>query len=195
MESNQTQNGTPDELVLQVEALRQRIYRLEDAVATLHDTSLLEERLAVRVSERVNGNATRAPSPTAALIIDAGRHLLPAAIPGIPGETPPMALLVSDSHSRPAWFLFDLAAEFRAIFRMFFDPRFRLTWAGRLVPLGVLVAIILSAWTLGSIPLVGWLLDRLADVVLIAIAYKVLSREARRYRALVAAAGPLPGRF
>ncbi len=40
----------------QLESLEQRVHRLEDAVAAMQDTRLLEERVAERVKERVNGN-------------------------------------------------------------------------------------------------------------------------------------------
>ena len=49
-------DDSTDGLTRQVDGLQQRIHRLEDAVAGLQDTHLLEERLVVRVVERINGN-------------------------------------------------------------------------------------------------------------------------------------------
>ena len=125
------------------------------------------------------------------MIVDAGQHLLPAALETFRTKRALEKPALPHMAPRPPWLLFDVATEFRAIYAMLFDRRFQFTWAGRLVPLAALVLIILSYWTVGSIPFVGGILDRLVNVALIVIAYKVLSREARRYRELVAVAGPM----
>jgi hypothetical protein len=153
--------------------IEQRVQRLEDAVAALQDTRQLEERLVDRVADRLGRTAPLAMPAAAGVIIEAGRQLLPAAAPRA-GGTPP----------RLPWLLLDLYAELRAIFWMFLDRGYRLTWTCRLV-LPVLLLLMVSSWfIIGAIPLVGALLDKAVDVVLVVVAYKVLSREAHRYRGL-----------
>lgn len=162
----------------QVDLLGQRVQRLEDAVAALQDTRQLEER----VLERVRHSAPVAGP--ASLIIDAGRHLLPAALESLHA---PMNGMDDPARAtaRPSWWLLDLYAEVRAVFWMFFDARYRLTWTARLVPAGLLFVFLFSWLFLSPFFLIGALLDKVVDVVVIVTAYKVLSREARRYRLLV----------
>src|SRR5438105_2383035 len=71
----------------QMDSLEQRVHRLEDAVAAMQDTRSLEERLVERGAGRINGNATAAATTTG-IIIEAGRHLLPAALEGLHPQSP-----------------------------------------------------------------------------------------------------------
>jgi hypothetical protein len=68
------------------------------------------------------------------------------------------------------------------MFRMFFDRRYRLTWQTKLYPPLLIVLMVLSWWMVGSIPIVGTWLDKIVALVLAFLLYKVLSREAHRYR-------------
>jgi hypothetical protein len=80
--------------------------------------------------------------------------------------------------------MLDLYTELRAIFWMFLDRHYRLSWTCRLVVPVFLFLVLASWWILGSIPFVGALLDKAFDIVLIVVAYKILAREARTYREL-----------
>jgi hypothetical protein len=92
---------------------------------------------------------------------------------------------------RPAWALFDAFSEALAILRMFVDPHYRMSWSARLIPL-VLLAAILTSWVwlpgtafLHSIPgiaVFATIYDKVVDLILAFFLYKILSREARRYR-------------
>jgi hypothetical protein len=75
-------------------------------------------------------------------------------------------------------------AEGRAIVRMYVDPRYRLSWSGRFVPLILAVAFLTSCWwvPLASIPIFGTVIDKIIDLALGFVLFKVLSHEARRYR-------------
>ena len=73
---------------------------------------------------------------------------------------------------------------------MFVDPRYRLSWMGRFVPL-IIIALILTDWiwvpgaTLLSVPGVAILASiwiKFVNLVLAFVLFKVLSREAQRYR-------------
>jgi hypothetical protein len=165
----------------QLEALEERVRQLEDTIAAMHDTRVLEERVAERVAERIHGSLTHAPSSAAGILIDAGHHLFPATADPMntefayPGTSPSV-----DPGARPPWLLLEIYEEFRAIYWMFLDPRYRLSWTGRIAPLAILFVLFSSWLFLGSFP---WsLIDKVLSLVLIVVLYKVLSREARRYR-------------
>jgi hypothetical protein len=167
----------------QVEGLEQRVHRLEDAVAGLQDTRLLEERVVERLAGRINGNLPSPPSSNAGIIIEAGRHLLPArAEPADADAAYPGFRSSIEPGPRPPWLLLEIYEEFRAIYWMFVDPGYRLSWTGRLAPLAILF-VLFSSWMFFSSFLWG-VIDKVLSVVLIVILYKVLSREARRYRQL-----------
>jgi hypothetical protein len=165
----------------QLEDLEERVRQLEDTIAAMHDTRLLEERVAERVAERIHGNLTPAPSSAAGILIDAGPHLFPVAADSMNNEFAyPGASTPVDSGRRPPWLLLEIYEEFRAIYWMFLDPRYRLSWTGRIAPLAILFVLFSSWLFLGSFP---WsLIDKILSIVFIVVLYKVLSREARRYR-------------
>jgi hypothetical protein len=170
----------------QLEALEERVRQLEDTVATMHDTRSLEERIADRVAERMQGNVTHVPSSAAGILIDAEHHLFPAAADSISSEFPySRGATTVDPGPRPPWLLLEIYEEFRAIYWMFLDSRYRLSWTGRIAPLAILFVLFSSWLFLGGFP---WsLIDKILSLVLIVFLYKVLSREARRYRQM---AGP-----
>ena len=170
-----------------IASLEQRVRRLEEALATVQDTRQLEERVVERLIRAAPPAqpVTAAPPPASTgLLLDVGRRLLPAAVDAVKAEAnaaeaqaragaPPL---------RRSWLVFDLVAEARVMVRMFVDPRYRMTWACRLV-LPVLAGLLfISWWQLGSIPLLGALLDKVMDVLLAFMAYKILAREVGFYR-------------
>jgi len=169
--------------------LEQRVHRLEDAVAALQDTRQLEERLVERVTDRVS-RTRLAGRDAPGLVIEARRHLLPATIGLIQSATdaPDAGALPEAQPARAPWLIFDVYAEARAMFRMFVDPRYRMgrwTW---LATAGLFVAILTSwIWLPGTFLLPGWfstILVKAVDLVLAFFLFKVLSREAHRYRAM-----------
>ena len=89
------------------------------------------------------------------------------------------------SSVRHTWLLFDALAELRAMYWMFFDPRYYLSWTARLAPL-VLVALILTSnfWMPGALLpfFIGTVIEKLCDLILAYFLFKLLSFESRRYR-------------
>ena len=77
--------------------------------------------------------------------------------------------------------------------RMFFDPRYLSTWPTRIVPLALLALILLLIltswiWLPGTSILptsIMTIVDKIVDFALAFLAFKILQREARRYRELV----------
>jgi hypothetical protein len=83
------------------------------------------------------------------------------------------------------WDRFAVWREFRLMAQMYFDPRYRLS---RICQFGVpvvLVFIVLNFFFLGAIPYIGFLIERLALIVLAIALYKLLSWEAARYTAVL----------
>jgi hypothetical protein len=177
-----------------VAALEERVRQLEATVAALQDTRALEERVAERVSARVSPAPSSGVRESAGFLLEAGRQMLPAAVsvlaeraaaPQVPTEAPVQPQPSPPPPRRP-WLLVEVYAEFRAILRMYLDPRFRLTWSARVLPLVLLAAIATSwIWVPGVHYLpdfVGALVVKVVDLLLAFVLFHVLHREATRYR-------------
>jgi hypothetical protein len=175
-----------------VEALEQRVRRLENAVAALQDTQLMEDRVVERVVHRLD-HAQLPLHESSGLIVDAARMLLPKTVEAVPeaGTAPqedngaPAA--AATAAARPTWLLLEVFREFRAILRMLTDYRYRMTWTGRIVPL-VALGIAFFSWVLigGRFLYLGDVIDKAIDVVLAVVVYKVYTREVHRYHELLA---------
>jgi hypothetical protein len=182
-----------------VEALEQRVRRLEDAVAAIQDTHLMEDRVVERVRQRLELHHLETPRPAAGLFMNAARMLLPKPVDEVPpdesaatagaapadGESTNGPAAAPKEPSKPSWLLVELYREVRAMLRMFADYRYRMSWTGKVVPLAALVVAVISWVLISGIPLVGGLFDRLIDLVLIVLVYKALSREVQRYHELL----------
>jgi hypothetical protein len=157
-------------------ALEERVRRLEEALARLESQRCQAPKPAEQVQrERPSG------SSTTARILDVGKRMFG---PSEPKPAPAAPAAPQPHGGRRPWLLFEMLAEARAIFRMYFDPRYRLSWFGRIVPLVLVAAIVTSWWwvPLSSIFVFGNLLDKAVDLVLAFMLFKVLGQEARRYR-------------
>ncbi|MBL8794376.1 MAG: hypothetical protein JNM56_10760 [Planctomycetia bacterium] len=96
--------------------------------------------------------------------------------------------------SRFAWMLTTVwilegLNEVRVMIRMFGDPRYRLGWLNRLIPLVFLGLLIFSDWSTltwlfpwNALPVVGWMINKLILLIFGFITFKILTREARRYQ-------------
>jgi hypothetical protein len=162
-----------------------RIRRLEAELARLRNLPTAQ----LHVPERPAPEQQVQAAPPGRFWNDLGKRLL---APSGPVAAPPprregLAAVVPPAVRR-TWFLFDALAELRAIYCMYFDPRYRLSWVARLAPLVVCALILTSQfWVPGYAvpfvgPFVGPVIDKIADLVLAFGLYKYLSYEARRYR-------------
>jgi hypothetical protein len=149
-------------------------------------TDALEERMR-RLEESITNLARmqREPAPpppgqsvmgAAQALVQAGRHLLPPV--QLSAAPPP-------GQAGRLWFFTDMLAELQAIYFMYVDPRYRLSWVGRLVPPLLLVLFLASEWWvkyafcgLGALPFV----HKPIELMLCYLMYKVVSLEARYYR-------------
>jgi hypothetical protein len=175
---------TPNGGEFSQEALGERIRRLEDAIAALQDTRSLEERVLNRVSETVRPRVAE----SAFQRLDGDRRPTPAPAP-LPLPLMPPLKALSPGALRSGWTLFELIGEIRTFVRMFFDLRYRVSWFTWLVTVIGLSFALLSHWVMPYyfIPILGPVLDKVVDVLLVLFIYKVLSLEAQRYREALAA--------
>lgn len=89
---------------------------------------------------------------------------------------------------RRAWFFGQLWAEFKLALRMYLDPRYRVSRTAQLTFPAVAVLLVLnyfvfSLWV--AIPFFSPIAERLLVVVLVLLAYRVLTRELDRYRTVL----------
>jgi hypothetical protein len=172
-------------------SLEHRVRRLEDAVATLQDTRPLEERITDRITRRLRRERASPPAESGGSLVSAGRQLLPAALSLVRVQADRAdEPLHSGTPLRRPWLLLELYADLRAMVRMFFDPRYRPSWLARVGPL-VLLALIATSWIwLPGTALLPTsfmtLIDKGVDLVLAFVGFKILAREACRYREVVA---------
>jgi hypothetical protein len=175
----------PLEPAPRVDALEHRVQRLEDAVAQLQDTRPIEERVVERVADRMGRNRSHPIRDTTGIIIEAGRHLLPATLASVQDSSSSVEPSASKLSLGWAGLLWELLIELRAIFCMFVDPRYRLGWPTRILTILLLVAIATSMFwpPMSMLPnAVAMILDKIVDLALSYILWKVLIHEARRYR-------------
>jgi hypothetical protein len=165
-------------------ALEERVQRLEEQVAVLQDTHKVEDRITERLARRMERKLTNpAIQPPVAAIAQPSRPPPVAAI-APPPELPPVIVLEGKG-VRQSWLFLDIYTEFRAMLGMFLDPRYRvfyMTWQTKVYPPLLLACMVLTWLTISSIPIVGPVLEKVAELVLAFFLYKVLSREAWRYR-------------
>jgi hypothetical protein len=90
--------------------------------------------------------------------------------------------------ARHTWFFGQLWADVRLAAKMYFDPRYRVSRTAQVAfPLFAALLVFnyffFSVWF--SIAVVSPVTERLLDVVIVVIAYRVLVRELDRYRAVL----------
>jgi hypothetical protein len=165
-------------------SLEDRVGQLEDRVASLQDMRKLEDRVTERVSRRLERKqANPAIKAPVAAVAEPSKPPPVAAI--APPPDLPQIVVIEGKTGRQPWLIVDIFTEFRAMLQMFLDARYRvfyMTWQTKLYPALLLGLIVVSGFTISNIPLVGPVMDRLAELVIAFFLYKVLSREANRYK-------------
>jgi hypothetical protein len=170
--------------------IQDRIDRLEQALAPLQRLDGLEERLLQRVTTYIDRTKPEAPVATtqiaepsilakASALGAVGKQLLTTMVmPAVLSSPSPSP----SSRARP-WAIREILAELQAMFYMYVDPRYRLSWPGRIVP-PVLLGLFLTTdwWAPYFMCGLGWLLRKPIEILLCFSLIKLLSYEARRYR-------------
>lgn len=177
--------------------LEARVRALEESVAVLQDTRKVEDRIAERVARRIERKqAGSAIKGSATALAGAGAAMLPAAVTALQAQAAAVeAQLRAEATLAPQpGLLADLYAEVRSMLRMYLDRRYRLPWKAKVLPPVILgVMVLLAVWLYFMTPTwLGWPLDKVLELVLAFVLYKVLSREAHHYREVSAQLPPVP---
>jgi len=120
--------------------------------------------------------------PSAEVLLGAGQMLSLAHQALQPLSDPQRAAAIASTLRTDGPILFEMYAELRCILRMYVDPRYSLSWLTRMTPWVILVLMV-GAWIgFSGMAYVGPVLEHLTFAVLLYVLYKVLGREAHRYR-------------
>jgi hypothetical protein len=166
-----------------------RLRRLEASVAALQDTQLMEERVAERVAVRMKRSPMKSLRDSAGVIVDAGKMLLPlksdaSGSMARPVEAVADTMPIPPAPDKPGWLLFDLWSEMRTLGKMLFDHRYPFSYAGRFGPVIIGCTYAFSWLFVSGMPMIGGITERIIDVLLAFLLYKILAREVQRYRAM-----------
>lgn len=163
--------------------LEERVGKLETALAE-RPASMppsLEDAVADRVIAKLVSVAPHRSASDRVLVLDSPV----AEPPPPPSGAVPQPQPTAPGPSRPHWFLLQLVAELRLAVHMYFDPRYRISRTAQFALPGIALLILLnyflfSTWM--TIPIVNPVVERLLDLVLAVVAYRLLTRELVRYR-------------
>lgn len=151
--------------------LRDRVGRLEDDIGAVRRTvAELAEIVVAEIRDRratAPGGDSRFPDGTALPVLE--------------------STVAARTAKRP-WLVADLLREFGVTVRMYMDPRYRVRRGTQLmVPtlLGLFVATYMF-FNHFEFAIISPVLERLTDIVLAVLLYKVMSREIARYRQSIA---------
>ena len=167
--------------------LEQRVRRLEETVKEIRETRFTD-RPAPEPAPPLPMQPLSAPPLDFVLPPAAPAH--PPARPQdfvMPPAAPPLAPAPSTAPPREtqrSWLFKEMWVEARAIQFMFFDPRYSMPWARKLLPLLLLAAFLTTSYWLpgAAIPGIGLVLEKGVLLLLGFALFKVLGHEARRYR-------------
>ncbi|MGE3806232.1 MAG: hypothetical protein AB7K24_16310 [Gemmataceae bacterium] len=155
------------------QAMEERMRRIEDALAAL-----------VARQTEAEKPAGKGAFAEASELLEETRKILPTAKKALRAKDRAEKAIraAADATSDERWVLVEAFAELRDILSMYVDRRYEVTWACWLVPAGGLLTMVLFYFTLGQIPIFGTILDKLADVFVLFVVYKILRRESVLYR-------------
>jgi hypothetical protein len=156
------------------ESLEQRVCRLEEAVAAIQDTQIMEDRVVERVVHRVEHFG---PPSGPGIFAGAARMLLPRTTESAENGTA-NGVARNGRPTGAAGIFLDL----RSILRMLGDYRYRMSWTGRIVLVSAIVICILSWLLLAGLPLVGGIVDRIVLILAAVITFKAMEREVGFYQ-------------
>ena len=151
--------------------LELRVRKLEEVIEEIQET---------RVTDRPPREPPREP-PTALLAPPLDVSIPVAAIAPDPPTRPAPITKPADEKR---WLLLEMWAEARAIQYMYFDPRYRMSWHAWFIPLILLAMFVTTGWWVPGADIIGMgrLITKAVELVLAFAMFKILGREARRYR-------------
>jgi hypothetical protein len=166
-------------------ALEDRIRKLEAALAAQTavppDDEAVTERVLAKLSS-LAGSGRSVAERVLVLASDGSQQALPP-LPDGAVLHPPTAAMPEEAHRR--WFFTQLWTEIRLVFRMYFDPHYRVSRTTQFALPGIALLLVFdyfffSVWV--SIVFVSPVMERLLAVALGVLGYKLIVRELARYR-------------
>jgi hypothetical protein len=194
-----------------VQQLEERIRRLEATLTGMQEQhekemAAVQAKAAIPVAQVAPPPVAQVAPPVATVVppnaepglrekagqwMQAGKRML-AVAPIATAAAIPMAKLAvgamqaqaqaGSSSLRHDWVLIEMYQELRAIVRMYFDRTYRPGIYAWVVPVVALSFMICSYFFIAGILVVGPILDKLFDLFLAYLSYKVLVREAERHQ-------------
>ncbi|HEY2784211.1 MAG TPA: hypothetical protein VGJ05_04475 [Fimbriiglobus sp.] len=151
----------------------------------MSDSSPTPDPLVERLTRLERQLATLADRPAPLLLTPAGDEP-----PGLfhPPAVSRALIPVAPQVDQNPWSWAGVGQTLRLIVRMYFDPRYRLSRLAQIgVPAIVLIVILnYSFWNyLVAVPFLSQVMERLALAVLAVVLYKLLAKEAVRYKAVL----------
>ncbi|CAN5366866.1 hypothetical protein BH11PLA2_BH11PLA2_47540 [soil metagenome] len=160
------------------DTIDERLARLEASVSRSAPTAeQIAEQVLVVLSEKTR---QRTDSPSGLVPVP---QFISANAP------PPGAMPNTPEDSVRHWLFHGLLSELRLIPGMYFDSRYRLSRLCQIAVPCIFVLLVINYlffnYSLGFIPAVPQILERVIILILGVLLYKVLSREADRYRGVL----------
>lgn len=152
-------------------ALEERIRELELMLSASRSS---EEALAERVLSKLLSSREGGAIQLSAA---AGQLVFADPPPGVSPQMPETA--------PRRWLVLEILDEIRLLPQMYFDPRYRLSRLAQFAGPVFVLGLLLSYFVVSVIPFVGGILERLVDMILMVIFYKVMVRELARYRTVL----------
>jgi hypothetical protein len=164
--------------------LEERIHKLETALAERSTRVLTEDAVADRVIAKLSTAAGLPQTPDTSdrvLVLASSHEEVPPPPKGAVLHPPETTI----DPSQRTWFLTQLIAEFRLAIRMYFDPRYRISRTAQFALPAIAVLVLVNYFlfsALINIAILSPIAERLLDVMLCVIGYKLIIRELSRYR-------------
>ncbi len=184
MTESATEIASPPNTSEREAALEDRIRKLEAAlaerVAPPPDEDTMTDRVIAKLSALAGG--TRSAADRVLVLASDGSQ--PLAPPPPQGAVlhPPAATV---DHTQRRWFFTQVWSEIQLVFRMYFDPHYRVSRTTQFAIPGIVLMLVFdyfffSVWV--SIVFVSPVVERLLAVFLGVLGYKLIVRELGRYR-------------
>jgi hypothetical protein len=154
-----------------------RVQKLEEEISAMRDTMSRFAELVLVELKRIKPPEPP-PSPAPLTFSIGGMAPIPIAF------STPQALEASKR-----WLLPDLIRDISTTIKMYFDSRYRLRRATQLFVPVVLMLFVFNHFfwaAFSAIPLIPLIFEKIVDIVLAVLLYKVLYREMVRYREVIA---------
>jgi hypothetical protein len=169
-EENANRSTEPRPLVERVQRLEEEVTDLRGVVTRFADVVMGEVKQLHQKQEQIapplGENPPSPPLPAPGLVSDLGAVIQPGS-------------------QRRRWLLFDCVRDIRTTFQMYLDPQYRVRRSTQ-----IMVPVLIGFFVLNSlffsfvfpIPILSTILEKIGDISLAIILYKVLHQEMERYR-------------